>query len=381
MPEPVNTDSLPPEISGYLQHLQVQRKLSGHTLDNYRRDLEQLLLMMAGKRGALSVGTAASDAVADGAALTRLTAVDIRRFASQMHASGLSASSIARKLSAWRGFFSWLAQQQPLAANPVDGVKPPRRAKPLPKALAVDDAVKLVSSEVTVRADDTASSLCDKAMFELLYSSGLRVSELTGLDLRPVRDGTHESLGWLDLNAGEVTVTGKGSKRRTVPVGTAALSAVRNWLQVRDTLLRPVMQASTAAEGAIDSKPDDASMPGKASTTDKPGRSSGKSNDASSDDQHALFLSARGRRITPRAVQARIKVHAQSLGIAADVHPHVLRHSFASHLLQSSGDLRAVQEMLGHASIASTQIYTALDFQRLAQVYDAAHPRAKKQRD
>ncbi len=384
MPEPVNTDSLPPEISGYLQHLQVQRKLSGHTLDNYRRDLEQLLLMIAGKQVAMSVGTAASDAVADGAALTRLTAVDIRRFASRMHASGLSASSIARKLSAWRGFFSWLAQQQPLAANPVDGVKPPRRAKPLPKALAVDDAVKLVSSEVTVRADDTASSLCDKAMFELLYSSGLRVSELTGLDLRPVSDGTHESLGWLDLNAGEVTVTGKGSKRRTVPVGTAALTAVRNWLQVRDTLLRPGVRSGTAAGGAIDSKPGTASTTGKTSTadmTDNPGGSSGKSNDPSSDDQHALFLSARGRRITPRAVQARIKVHAQSLGIAADVHPHVLRHSFASHLLQSSGDLRAVQEMLGHASIASTQVYTALDFQRLAQVYDAAHPRAKKQRD
>ena len=323
-------------MNGYLQHLQVQRKLSLHTLDNYQRDLAQLLSLMQEKRSAQ---------------LDQLTQFDIRRFASQLHARGLSASSIARKLSAWRGFFSWLAQQRPLAANPVDGVKPPKRAKALPKALGVDDAVKLVSSNVTIRDDDVAGSLCDKAMFELLYSSGLRVSELTGLDLRYVRDPSHESQGWLDLDAAEVTVTGKGNKQRTVPVGGAALEALKAWLAAR-----PAVQAAPQAPSE-----------GKARASIGP------------DDEHALFLSARGRRITPRAVQSRIKAHAQSLGIAADVHPHVLRHSFASHVLQSSGDLRAVQELLGHASIASTQVYTALDFQRLAQVYDAAHPRAKKQ--
>jgi integrase/recombinase XerC len=159
------------------------------------------------------------------------------------------------------------------------------------------------------------------------------------LDLRHTKNARYESLSWLDLDAGELTVTGKGSKRRSVPIGTAAIAALREWLVARPQIVR--------------SEPDD--------------------------DAHALFLSARGHRISAREVQRRIKAHAQSLGIPADVHPHVLRHSFASHVLQSSGDLRAVQEMLGHASIASTQVYTSLDFQRLAQVYDAAHPRAKKQ--
>jgi len=206
------------EFAGYLQHLQTQRKLSGHTLDSYRRDLAQLASLVA---------------EISGAPLTSVTQFDIRRFASQLHARGLSPSSISRKLSAWRGFYGWLALQQPLPANPVDGVRPPKRAKTLPKALGVDDAVKLVSSDVTVRDDDVAGSLCNKAMFELLYSSGLRVSELTSLDMRYVRDASHESQGWLDLDAGEVTVTGKGNKRRTVPVGGAALAALRAWLAVR----------------------------------------------------------------------------------------------------------------------------------------------------
>ncbi len=311
------------EIAGYLQHLQTERKLSGHTLDNYHRDLAQLTELLPGLPSATLAG---------------LTQFDIRRCASQLHARGLAPSSIARKLSAWRGFFAWLALQQPLTANPVDGVKAPKRAKALPKALGVDDAVRLVSSPVAA-TDNPANALCSKAMFELLYSSGLRVSELTSLDLVYSRDGEHESQGWLDLDAAELIVTGKGNKRRSVPIGRAALAALRDWLPVRASLAKPAPAA----------------------------------------DARALFLSSRGKRITVREVQKRIKAHAQALGIPADVHPHVLRHSFASHVLQSSGDLRAVQEMLGHASIASTQVYTSLDFQRLAQVYDAAHPRAKKQ--
>ena len=252
----MNTESLPADVSGYLQYLQVQRKLSDHTLDSYRRDLAQLLSLMQERPGTQ---------------LDQLTQFDIRRFASQLHARALSASSIARKLSAWRGFFGWLALQRPLAANPVDGVKPPKRAKTLPKALGVDDAVKLVSSDVTVKDDDVAGSLCNKAMFELLYSSGLRVSELTGLDLRYVREATHESRGWIDLDAAEVTVTGKGNKRRTVPVGSAAMTALQAWLAVRG--------ANTASE------------PRKAAGSTRP------------EDDHALFLTARGRRITSRAVQ------------------------------------------------------------------------------
>ena len=311
------------EIAGYLQHLQTERKLSGHTLDNYHRDLSQLTELVSGLPSATLAG---------------LTQFDIRRCTSQLHARGLAPSSIARKLSAWRGFFAWLALQQPLTTNPVDGVKAPKRSKALPKALGVDDAVRLVSSPVAA-TDNPANALCSKAMFELLYSSGLRASELTSLDLVYSRDSEHESQGWLDLEAAELVVTGKGNKRRSVPIGSAALAALRDWLSVRASLAKPAPAA----------------------------------------DARALFLSSRGKRITVREVQKRIKAHAQALGIHADVHPHMLRHSFASHVLQSSGDLRAVQEMLGHASIASTQVYTSLDFQRLAQVYDAAHPRAKKQ--
>jgi integrase/recombinase XerC len=315
------------QIAGYLGYLQTQRKLSDHTLDGYRRDLLQLQTLAAEKSST---------------ALAALTHIDIRRFASQLHARGFSGSSIARKLSAWRGFYQWLAQHRTLRANPTDGVKAPKRAKSLPKALGVDDAVRLVSAKIAQGdgEEGTTHRLCNQAMFELLYSSGLRVSELTSLDKQYVKTPEHRSVGWIDLDAAEVTVTGKGSKRRSVPVGAAAVAAIRQWLVVRDTIAKPTTPA----------------------------------------DPHALFITPRGRRITPRAVQTRIKALAQSLGIPANVHPHVLRHSFASHVLQSSGDLRAVQEMLGHSSIASTQVYTSLDFQRLAQVYDAAHPRAKKQK-
>ena len=313
------------DIAGYLQHLQTQRKLSAHTLNSYQRDLDQLTTLAA--------------ETSDHRSLNQLTQFDIRRSISQLHARGMSPASIARKLSAWRGFFSWLALHHTLPTNPVDGVKPPKRAKSLPKALGVDDAVKLVSAKVSGDENKAVHTLCSRTMFELLYSSGLRVSELTSLDVRYLQDGSYQSLGWIDQDAAELTVTGKGSKRRSVPIGAAAMQALREWLEVRGSIAR--------AEPA--------------------------------EDANALFLSARGHRISAREVQKRIKAHAQSLGIPADVHPHVLRHSFASHVLQSSGDLRAVQEMLGHASISSTQVYTSLDFQRLAQVYDAAHPRAKKQ--
>lgn len=312
----------------YLHHLETQRRLSPHTIEGYRRDLAELERLITG-------------AFAPPAAAPALEALDhfhIRKFAAQMHGAGLHPRSIARRLSGWRGLFNWLSEQLPLASNPVDGVRPPRRGKPLPKALSADDAVRLVSSSRPGRDPQAPDQLCDRAMFELLYSSGLRVSELVSLDAAYAQEDGYASAGWIDYAGGEVTVTGKGSKKRVVPVGAAALEALRAWLAVRPQLLR---QDAGAA-------------------------------------RHALFLSLRGKRMTAGMVQKRIKGHALSLGIPADVHPHVLRHSFASHVLQSSGDLRAVQEMLGHASISSTQVYTSLDFQRLAQVYDAAHPRAKK---
>ena len=296
----------------YLGELATQRQLSEHTIAAYRRDLAELAAL------------AGHD---DWPALTH---ADMRRFAARLHGGGQEARSIARKLSGWRGFYAWLSRQIALPANPVEGVRAPRRPKTLPKALAVDAAVQLL--EAKRHGHPEPAELCNRAMFELLYSSGLRVSELAGLDLAyTTADGT-TSLGWLDLAAGEVVVTGKGNKMRRVPVGGPARDALAAWLAVRPP----------AADGGA-----------------------------------ALFLSNRGTRISPRVVQQRLKTHALQAGSPVHVHPHVLRHSFASHLLQSSGDLRAVQELLGHASITSTQVYTALDFQHLAAVYDRAHPRAK----
>jgi integrase/recombinase XerC len=232
-----------------------------------------------------------------------------------------------------------------VAANPVQDVRAPKAAKPLPKALSVDQAVALAAympestgstaAQARNRDDAAARNARVHAIAELLYSSGLRVSELTGLDLR----ASATARGWIDWDAAEATVTGKGNKRRSVPIGQPALQALRQWLAHRATLLR---------------------------------------SDADADAQAALFLGARGGRITPQRVWLELREHAKAAGLDARVHPHMLRHSFASHVLQSSGDLRAVQELLGHSSIATTQVYTRLDFQHLAKVYDAAHPRARK---
>ncbi len=294
----------------YLSQLATQRQLSPHTIDAYRRDLQQLA------------------ALVNGAAWADVTHADIRRLTSKLHAQSLSARSIARKLSSWRGFFDWLARDAGLGTNPVAAVRAPKRPRSLPRALSVDDAVHLVATPSHPHANPEPADLCNRAMFELMYSSGLRVSELAGLDVAYAKD----ALGWIDRDAREVLVTGKGNKVRKVPVGSHALDAVAAWLA-----LRP----------------------------------------AAVDGSNALFLSSRATRISARVIQLRLKAHALRVGTAVNVHPHVLRHSFASHLLQSSGDLRAVQDMLGHASIASTQVYTALDFQHLSAVYDKAHPRAK----
>lgn len=315
----------PDRLDDYLDSLLTQRKLSAHTLLNYRRDLTELAALAAALPGKPPIAA--------------LSHFHIRKFAAQLHGRGLSARSIARKLSSWRGFFRWLSAHAEISSNPVDGVKAPKRARPLPKALPPDDAVRLVSSPAPGRDEQAAAQRCNRAMFELLYSSGLRVSELAALDVRYAKEADYVSAGWIDRQAQEVTVTGKGGKMRSVPVGRPAMQAIDAWLAVRGTLARE----------------------------DRTGN------------KFALFLSGRGTRISPRLVQMRLKAHAAALGIPSNVHPHMLRHSFASHVLQSSGDLRAVQDMLGHVSIAATQIYTSLDFQRLAQVYDAAHPRAKKQ--
>lgn len=306
-------------IDDYLDYLAGQRQLAALTRNAYRRDLLELATLVTQPK--------------PHAVLTEVDHFQIRKLTAQLHSQGLNARSIARKLSAWRGFFDWLAEQHAIAANPVAGIKAPKRNKTLPKALSADDAVRLVAHE-GVTSTQSAMQKCNHAMFELLYSSGLRVSELVGLDLHYVKEERYVSQGWIDLDAQEVTVTGKGSKMRSVPIGQAAVTALHDWLGVRATLIKL--------------------------------------------DPYPLFLNERGARISARVLQLRLKSHGQTIGLPTNVHPHILRHSFASHVLQSSGDLRAVQEMLGHASISATQIYTSLDFQRLAQVYDAAHPRAKK---
>ena len=306
--------ALPASAEAFLQYLASERRSSPRTVDAYRRDLAQLSRLNGGVD------------------LAQLKEADVRRCAARLHGAGLSPASLARALSAWRSFYRWLGDRQSLPCNPVVGVRAPRRAKRLPKALAVDDAVRLASQAPI----DGALALRDRAMVELLYSSGLRLAELVSLDWRHfAREGSSAaSVSWLDLQAREVVVTGKGSKTRSVPVGAAAIEALQAWLAVRGGLARP--------------------------------------------EAPALFVSTRGTRISARNVEVRIARLGKLLGLGVPVHPHVLRHSMASHVLQSSGDLRAVQELLGHANIATTQIYTQLDWQHLAKVYDAAHPRAKR---
>lgn len=310
--------ALPAPMERWLLHLQGNRRYAAHTLICYRRDLLRLA-QMAGDMP-----------------LDSLSSRHIRQFAARLHEGGLGPRSLARALAAWRGFFQWHARETGLPGNPAAGVPAPKAPRSLPKALSVEQAQALLDSAPARLATEPVQRR-DKAMFELLYSSGLRLAELTGLDHVYRNDAEHRSAGWLDMAGGEVHVLGKGGKRRSVPVGRAALQALREWLEVRTALLNP------------------APAPGDAA---------------------ALFVGARGRRISPRVVQAQLARFALAAGLPVHVHPHVLRHSFASHVLQSAQDLRAVQEMLGHANVATTQIYTRLDFQHLAAAYDKAHPRA-----
>jgi len=291
-------------VAAFLDHISHQRRLSPATHEGYARDLDRLLAANAG------------------VALERIAPHTIRRTVAQLHAQGLSGRTLARMLSASRSFFRWMARHHGLAANPCAGIRAPKVPRALPKALSPDAAQRLldVSAEAPLE-------LRDKAMFELFYSSGLRLAELVSLDASQARSICRDR---------EVTVTGKGSRTRTVPVGARAVEALDAW---------------TARRGGV-----------------------------AAPEEPALFVGSRGARISPSVVQTALKRWALRAGLGEKVHPHVLRHSFASHVLQSSGDLRAVQEMLGHASISTTQVYTHLDFQHLAKVYDAAHPRARRKK-
>lgn len=299
-------------VQRYLDHVRFDKRLAARTHALYTEDLKKL------QQHAQDAGTT----------LLTVGPHHIRRWVAQMHSSGRSPRGMALILSGWRGFYNWLGKESLVSSNPVQGVRAPKAAKPLPKALSVDEAVQL--ADFKQEGASASVEARDRALVELLYSSGLRVGELVGLDVQ----ASSQAAGWVDMQAAEAHVLGKGSKRRTVPVGQAAMAALRAWLDLRPTMLKTA--------------------------------------------ETALFINERGTRLTARAIWGRLRTRSQQAGLSAPVHPHMLRHSFASHVLQSSGDLRAVQELLGHANISTTQVYTRLDFQHLAKVYDAAHPRAHK---
>ena len=305
-------------VERYLEHVRAEKRLAERTLALYSLDLEKL----------------AQFAAQSGVALTTVGNHHVRRWVAQMHAGGRSGRGIALILSGWRGFYAWLGREGLISANPVQDVRAPKQPRPLPKALGVDEAVQL--ADHADEADDPWLDARDAAMVELLYGGGLRVGELIGLDVAPSDAALRAGRGWIDLLGAEVQVQGKGDKRRTVPVGRGALQALQQWLAVRD-------QVPAQPQAA-----------------------------------QALFIGRRGTRLTAQSVWQRLKRRSLRAGLATPVHPHMLRHSFASHVLQSSGDLRAVQELLGHANIGTTQVYTRLDFQHLAKAYDAAHPRARR---
>ena len=309
-------------VARYLEHVRVEKRLAARTVTLYALDLQKL--------GELAAAT--------GLGLTAVRPAHVRRWVAQLHAGGRSGSGIARVLSGWRGFYAWLGREGRIDLNPVLDVRAPKRARPLPKALGVDEAMQLADHDGTQAGEDPWLDARDAALVELLYGSGLRVAELAGLDVAASDAAVRAGRGWVDLAAAEVQVQGKGSKRRTVPLGHAAAAALQRWLAVRGQVV-----ATDEAAGA-------------------------------------LFIGRRGTRLTPQAIWQRLRQRSLQAGLATPVHPHMLRHSFASHVLQSSGDLRAVQELLGHASIATTQVYTRLDFQHLAKAYDAAHPRAHRKK-
>ena len=304
-----------PLVQRYLQYVRVEKRLAQRTVELYTADLQKL---QANARKA-------------DVSLTQVKHTHLRRWVAQMHSCGRSGRGIALILSGWRGFYTWLGREGLVPGNPVQDVRSPKVAKPLPKALSVDEAVQLASFEAEAIDSDPFLEARDQCITELLYGCGLRISELVGLDVQ----ASGKARGWIDIDGGDAHVLGKGEKRRSVPVGGAALKALQKWLAARSLWARPGVPAG-----------------------------------------EALFINQRGTRLTPQHIRVRLKQRSQKAGLATPVHPHMLRHSFASHLLQSSGDLRAVQELLGHANITTTQVYTRLDFQHLAKIYDAAHPRA-----
>jgi len=314
---------LPSTITTWLETLKTNRRLSEHTLKAYAQDIQHLV-------------TLAKDQ-----ALDTLTEEDIRYFLVRLHGQGYQPRSLARMLAAWRNFYEWQRAHSGGASNPTAYVRPPKATQPLPQVLSVDQAKALLDRAGLPRPQ-SAVEWRDQAMFEVLYSSGLRLAELVSLDVQYIHSPNYTSRSWLQLPEHEAVVYGKGGKTRSLPLGKSALQALHAWLKIRPELLPAI---------------------------------------ATADSRAALFLGVRGKRIHPRVVQRQLEKLAAQAGLPTRVHPHTLRHSFASHLLQSAQDLRAVQELLGHRNISTTQIYTQLDYQQLAKIYDQAHPRASRKKD
>jgi integrase/recombinase XerC len=311
-------------IERFTSHMKHERRMSARTVSAYLADIARLA------------------AFCDARKIARFSDIDaaqVRTFAATDHARGLSARSIQRRLSALRTFYEFLVREGEGANNPALDVRAPKQKKRLPATLDADQMGRLLA----FRTDDTLSSR-DKAVMELFYSSGLRLAELVSLDMTA-----------LDLKDRLVRVTGKGAKSRILPIGRYAIAALKNWLAERATLLA---ERATLPAGA--------------------GRGAGARRPIAETHQGAVFVGRGGRRLSARAVQLRVDLWARRQGLGVHVHPHMFRHSFATHLLESSGNLRGVQELLGHADIGTTQVYTHLDFQHLAKVYEAAHPRARR---
>jgi len=326
-------------IEGYLEHVRVEKRLAARTVELYALDLAKLQ----------GFASAFKSPTGQGVALLEVNNHHIRRWVAAMHSGGRSGRGIALILSGWRGFYGWLGRQGRVASNPVQDVRSPKAPKPLPKALGVDDAVQFADFQSD---DDAWLEARDSAMVELLYGSGLRVGELVGLDVV----ASPQAKGWVDLQAAEAHVLGKGSKRRSVPVGATALRALERWLALRGPGAPWVGASQTKPLAAVSQTAAQAALANASA---------------------ALFQGRHGTRLSAQSVWQRLQRRSLQAGMATPVHPHMLRHSFASHVLQSSSDLRGVQELLGHANISTTQVYTRLDFQHLAKAYDAAHPRAK----
>jgi integrase/recombinase XerC len=327
-------------IQAYLDYVRFEKRLSERTYTLYHDDL-LILQRMLNTMFELEAEAESFDVLG-------VQPMHIRRLVAILNSQGRNGSGIARMLSSWRGFYKWAGQHKLVGSNPVQDIRAPKTAKPLPKALSVDDAVQLASFN-NLHADPALEAR-DVAMVELLYGSGLRLSELLGLDVQ----ASQGARGWVDMRAGEAQVLGKGGKWRSVPVGAKAAAALQAWLAIRLQWVKPAKASKAQSEPTTHSACDQSTL------------------------QAAVFVNQRGQRLSPQHVRVCLRKRAELAGTPTAVHPHMLRHSFASHVLQSSGDLRGVQELLGHANISTTQVYTRLDFQHLALIYDQAHPKAKK---